>query len=234
MISPGSILNFYQFFLLYQLSKNNRTSDLAHYFNIWSPSTFFTSYTDHLLFEWYLDGLITKTNLSDVLNGYKDSTLQYLKTLPDLRGGLPSIDPFINLDLIKNSSQSVVIERGTKNFSTRGEFAKINNSPDITYKGKTAWNKPVEINGTMLFITDPLSNNNAITVFSNEQLKNLFFVPKGIKKEFQFTVNYLEWDNQNFNKSLDIFDSTTPGFNNLSRFRNFPWVSSLKSFKNGK
>lgn len=227
-------MNFYQFFLLYQLSKNNRTSDLAHYFNIWSPSSYFTYYTDHLLFEWYLDGLISKTNLSNVLNGYNDTTLIYLKNLPDLRGGIPSIDPLISLNLKKDIFQQVVIERGTKNFSNRGEYVSINGSNEISYKGNSAWKKPVKLNGTLPYLTDPLSNNNAITVFSNEHLRNLFFLPKGIQKEYQFTVNFLEWDPKNFNMDLDTYDCSTSGFNNLSRFRNFPWVASLKSFKHGK
>jgi hypothetical protein len=227
-------LNFYQFFLLYQLSKNNRTSDLAHSFNIWSPSIYFTYYTDHLLFEWFLDGMVTKTNVSNVLDGYEDRTLRYLKNLPDLRGGLPRVDSRISLELISNSSVPIIIERGTKNFSSRGEYVKINGSPQITFNGEQAWKKPIDLNGTLFFITDPLSNNNEITVYSNEQLKNLFFMPKGIKKQYQFTVNYLEWNPINFNSSLDTFDSTVPGINNLSRFRNFPWVSSLKSFKFGR
>lgn len=71
-------MNFYQFFLLYQLSKSNRTSDLAHSFNIWSPAVYFTYYADHLLFEWFLDGLISKTNMSNILYGYEDQTLTYL------------------------------------------------------------------------------------------------------------------------------------------------------------
>lgn len=232
--NQGSIMNFYQFFLLYQLSKNNRTSDLAHSFNIWSPSNYFTYYTDHLLFEWYLDGLITKTNLSNVLYGYNDTTLMSLKQLPDLRGGLPLIDPLISLDLIKNSNAPIVLETGSKNFSSRGEFVTINGSTEITNKGKQAWKEAVPLNGTLLYITDPLSNNNEVTVYSSEQLKNLFFIPKGINKKFQFTVNNLEWDSDNFKTNPDIYDSTISGINNLSRFRNFPWVSSLKAFKDGK
>jgi hypothetical protein len=178
--------------------------------------------------------MVTKTNVSNVLDGYEDRTLRYLKNLPDLRGGLPRVDSRISLELISNSSVPIIIERGTKNFSSRGEYVKINGSPQITFNGEQAWKKPIDLNGTLFFITDPLSNNNEITVYSNEQLKNLFFMPKGIKKQYQFTVNYLEWNPINFNSSLDTFDSTVPGINNLSRFRNFPWVSSLKSFKFGR
>lgn len=76
----------------------------------------------------------------------------------------------------------VLIERGTHNFSSRGEYVTVNGNENITFKGKDAWKKPVKINGTLLFITDPLSNNNAITVFSTEQYYNLFFLPKEIKK----------------------------------------------------
>ena len=60
---------------MYQFSKYNRTSDLAHSFNIWSPSTFFSAYGDHLLFEWYLDGLIGKISVSQILLGMSDPTL---------------------------------------------------------------------------------------------------------------------------------------------------------------
>ena len=71
----GSITNYFQFFLMYQFSKYNRTSDLAHSFNIWSPAQFFASYGDHLLFEWYLGGLIGNVNLSSILTGMNDPTL---------------------------------------------------------------------------------------------------------------------------------------------------------------
>ncbi len=75
LASPGSITNYFQFFLMYQFSKYNRTSDLAHSFNIWSPAQFFASYGDHLLFEWYLNGLIGQVNLSTILTGMNDPTL---------------------------------------------------------------------------------------------------------------------------------------------------------------
>lgn len=74
----GSITNYFQFFLLYQFSKYNRTSDIAHAFNIWSPSTYFAAYGDHLLFEWYLDGLIGQQSLADLYQGYTDPTLTNL------------------------------------------------------------------------------------------------------------------------------------------------------------
>ena len=74
----GSITNYFQFFLLYQFSKYNRTSDIAHAFNIWSPASYFSAYGDHLLFEWYLDGVIGQQSLADLYQGYTDPTLTNL------------------------------------------------------------------------------------------------------------------------------------------------------------
>lgn len=156
------------------------------------------------------------------------------KDLPDLRGGLPNLDPHIKLNLADGKIVPIVIDRGSTNFSNRGEILKYNDSKEISYQGKQAWQQPVDINGTLNFITDPLANNNDITIYMNEYLRNVFFTPKQTKKEYQFVVNYLEWKTNNFKEELDIFDSTIPGFNNLSRFRNFPWVMSLLNFNHSK
>ena len=60
--NTGSIVNYYQMMLMKDLSKNERTSDLAHLFNIWSNPQYLVHYIDHLFFEWYLDGLIEEYN----------------------------------------------------------------------------------------------------------------------------------------------------------------------------
>lgn len=77
----GSITNYFQFFLLYQFSKYNRTSDIAHTFNVWSPASYFSAYGDHLLFEWYLDGVIGTMTIADLVNGSVDQTLKNLVEL---------------------------------------------------------------------------------------------------------------------------------------------------------
>lgn len=150
-----------------------------------------------------------------------------------MRGGIPKIDTHIQLSLISGKTTPITIDRGTKNFSARGEIKEYNGNHQISYNGKQAWKKSVEINGTLSFLTDPLANEKEITIYMNEIFRNVAFSPKRIEKDHQFVVNRLEWSQTNFKNSLDIYDCTQPGFNNLSRFRNFPWALSLPYFKEG-
>lgn len=156
------------------------------------------------------------------------------KNLPDLRGGLPKIDPHIDIGLISANKVPIVMDRGTKNFSARGEIKMYNGSNQITYKGKQAWPKPVDINGTLNFLTDPLANQKDITIYMNEQLRNIGFKPKRTETDHQFVVNRLEWDSSNFNTDLKEFDSMLSGVNNLSRFKKFPWTVSLPNYREGR
>jgi hypothetical protein len=71
-------MNPFQMMLLFKLSKQNRTSDMAHTFDIWCPADHFASYSDHLLFEWFLDGMIGETTLDRLLLPSLDLTLDHL------------------------------------------------------------------------------------------------------------------------------------------------------------
>ena len=76
-------MNPFQMMLLYKLSKENRTSDLAHTFDIWSPASYFASYSDHLLFEWFLDGIIGEFDTGKLIQKANDTTLE--KLVADLK-----------------------------------------------------------------------------------------------------------------------------------------------------
>ena len=150
-----------------------------------------------------------------------------------MRGGIPSIDDFIRINLISKLRVPVEINTGKETFSKRGEIMKFNESEFWTFNGTQAWPAKSELNGTMELFTDPLQYNMQVTVVNSDQLRNLYFEPKAIKKVFQFAVNYMEWSPQNYNTKLPDFDSTIGGINNLSRFNKFPWVSSLTNFNKG-
>lgn len=77
----GSILNEFQMYRLIELSKSERTSDLAHNFNIWSPGKLFTYFADHLILEFYLDGLIGKMTIRELVTSAPDRTLLMLVNL---------------------------------------------------------------------------------------------------------------------------------------------------------
>jgi len=78
--NQGSILNHLQLLQMFDLSRNGRTSDLAHLFNLWSPPQYFYDYTDHIFFEWYFDGLIKPISLEEYLHGYNDSSINEFVT----------------------------------------------------------------------------------------------------------------------------------------------------------
>lgn len=71
-------MNPFQMMLLYRLAKENRTSDLAHTFDLWSPAHYFTAFSDHLLFEWFLGGMIGEMKTENLLKGAVDETLMRL------------------------------------------------------------------------------------------------------------------------------------------------------------
>lgn len=73
-----SLLNPFQLMLMYRLSKENRTSDLAHTFSIWSPASYFAHYSDHLLFEWFLGGMIGNFTVEQLSTYHLDDTLYML------------------------------------------------------------------------------------------------------------------------------------------------------------
>ncbi len=58
-----------------KLSIQTRNADIAHVFNIWSPAGYFSNYIDHLIFEWFLDGICGLIKVKDILTGAPDSTL---------------------------------------------------------------------------------------------------------------------------------------------------------------
>jgi hypothetical protein len=76
--NAGSILNYYQLMLMNDFARSGRTSDLAHLFNIWAPPQYFVEYMDHLLFEWFFDGLINEIPAKNLLFGENDRSLLML------------------------------------------------------------------------------------------------------------------------------------------------------------
>lgn len=215
--------------MIYQFSKNERSSDLAHSFNIWSPAQYFVTYGDHLLFEWYMDGLIGEQYISDFLIGGNDRTLAFVKQVPVLRGGFPTISTWISLDVLCNRTASIRLDTGQTKFSNRGEISQYNYSATFTYNGTQAWPAMNYINSTLDTFNNPLSNSADITVFSQDQLRNLWFNPLSIQTELQFSVNYMAWSTKNFLNDSN-YDSTLAGLNNLTRFRGFPLLASLPYF----
>ena len=150
-----------------------------------------------------------------------------------MRGGIASVDPFIKLSLVTDRKAPIEIDTGSKNFSARGDYELYNGSEYLTFNGTTAWPVKEVLNGTLELFTDPLQNNMQISIVNQDQVRNLFFSPKGVQKDNQFAVNSLEWSSSNFNRSLQNYDSNIPGINNLSRFFRHPWVSSLPYFSQG-
>jgi len=231
----GSIVNYFQFFLLYQFSKNNRTSDIAHTFNIWSPPSYFGSFGDHLLFEFYFGGIVKQISYQAILYGYNDSAVLAQKQLPELRGGIPTADPFINYRIFPSVSVPLKMNTGNdSNFEQRGQIYSYNYTSKISYKGKSVWPVPDNINGTLALFSVPLSNNQNISVFYPEQFRNIIFEPGPILRTLQFKVNNFTWSSSNFqsNTSSNSFDSTVPGINNLTRVLNISQVVSLPYFSN--
>lgn len=227
----GSVTNYYQVFLLYEFSKDRRASDVAHTFNIWSPTEYFAAYGDHLLLEWYFDGLVKKTKYGDAFEGYYSQCLTRLRNLPSLRGGIPNLDLNINFQFLRNWTAPVEIDSGWKEFSKRGNLLKFNNSEYITdYTGKQAWKKPEKLKGTLTLFTNPIKNNEDIEIYEPEHFRIEKFTFDKLVYEYQFTVNYLKWDNDNYKKSMNTYESSIPGFNNLTKFRNFPWMTSLPNY----
>lgn len=93
-------MNPFQMMLLYRLSKENRTSDLAHTFDVWSPASYFSAYSDHLLLEWFLGGMFAEMKPDDLMRGYNDKTLVSLVGLrspsnkcPNSEAACPSFPP---------------------------------------------------------------------------------------------------------------------------------------------
>lgn len=147
----------------------------------------------------------------------------------ELRGGLPNLDPWIDLGILTNRSAKVTIDRGLQNFSARGEIRSYNSSTVITFNGSSAWNSPVDINSTIQSWTDPLSNNIQVSMTGSNQFLNFYFDPVRIIKELQLAVNYMEWSTKNF-QPLQEYNPQIPGAHNLTRFRNFSWFSSLQNY----
>ena len=123
----------------------------------------------------------------------------------------------------------MIIDRGLQNFSARGEIRSYNGSSMITYNGSNAWDAPVDINSTIQSWTDPLSNNIQVALTGSNQYLNFYFDPTKIIKQLQLAVNYMEWSPKNF-KPLGAYGNQIPGANNLTRFRNFTWFSSLQNY----
>ena len=57
------------------MSVQGRNSDIAHYFNIWSPAKYFAHYLDSLVLEWFLDGMFTTIQIKDLVEASPDQTL---------------------------------------------------------------------------------------------------------------------------------------------------------------
>lgn len=85
-------MNPFQMMLMYRLSKENRTSDIAHAFCIWSPASYFPAYSNHLLFDWFLKGPIGEFTVEELSTQYSDPTLEFLVKNNYLKGSNPNIE----------------------------------------------------------------------------------------------------------------------------------------------
>ena len=73
-----------------RLSVQGRNSDIAHYFNIWSPPQYFAQYLDSLVFEWFLDGMFTTILIKDIIEAKPDRTLISLVVAGNNRNNCPN------------------------------------------------------------------------------------------------------------------------------------------------
>lgn len=223
----------FQLIMIYDLCKQNRTSDLAHNYGMWSPADYFLPYSDHLILEWFLDGIIGKMTLKSLIEPTVDKTLRMLQSIPELEGGFPLIDIQVNLNLVSNSKSPIVMETGYPQIHKRGEVFQFDRSRLIMHNKKDAWNGPVGINGTLDLFNNPMSNNDEVTVYSPEYFSNFYFEPVSILYEFQFSLNYFRWSKNNLQRDSKLYDCRYPGFANLTRFRGYDWFMSLRNFYHG-
>jgi hypothetical protein len=230
----GSFLSQFQLMMIYDLCKQNRTSDLAHNYGMWSPADFFIPYSDHLILDWFLDGIVGRIQIKDLIVPTVDKTLQQLQFIPELEGGFPLIDTSVDLKLVAPTNIPILMETGYPQINKRGEVLQVNKSKFITHEGKNAWNEPLLINGTLDLYNNPMSNNDQVTIFFPEYYSNFFFEPTEILYEFQFSLNLYRWKSKNLDRDRNIFDCRYPGFVNLTRFRGYDWMMSLRNLYNGK
>ena len=224
----------FQLMMIYELCKQNRTSDLAHNYGMWSPADYFIPYSDHLIMEWFLDGIIGKITLKSLIEPTPDRTLQRIQAIPELEGGFPLIDTQVDLKLAASGNTHVLMETGYPHIQQRGEVLQINRSRLVSHEGVDAWNGPMSINGTLDLFNNPMSNNQKVTIFFPEFFSNFYFEPKDILYEFQFSVNLFRWSKENLQRDSKIFDCRYPGFANLTRFRGYDWLMSLRNFYHGR
>lgn len=149
-----------------------------------------------------------------------------------MEGGFPYINDRIAFDFIANKSHEIIFDSGSKNFSNRGEIASIDGESHLTNYKELIWAKKIDLNGTLDIFNNPLSNGDQLTIIDLDQMRNIFFTPKGIEKEFQFSLNYYEWDSSNFRTHIQDYDCKIPGFNNLTKVKGFEWYSSLLYYNN--
>lgn len=240
--NSGSFNNVFQLLLMQDLSREGRTSDLAHFFNIWSPSSYLVEYLDHLFFEWFFGGLFGSQNIGKLLFGRtSDSALLIVKQIPLLDGGKPDIDPVLSLGLIPSSmrpkvSQIEILngEGNKEDFTRRGNILKWDDSDEITNEKKSFYDPPQKIKGTLLPITAPLNFHSGIYIYDDDQKKNLHFNLDGDFSDLQLKATRFVWDNSTFWNDEKQDGISLQGINDLSNLHPYPILTSLPFFLNGK
>lgn len=147
-----------------------------------------------------------------------------------MKGGFPELNKTIKFHYLQNRTDKIYIESGTSNFTKRGMILKFANGFNILFGNQDAWKKPVPFNSTLPYLVRPLSSLSEAQVYLREQYRSVKFVKKTETIEQQFGFDVLQWDPSNFHTDLDVFDTSIPGLNNLSRFESFSIVTTLPNF----
>ena len=62
----------------------------------------------------------------------------------------------------------------------------MDGSPEITFEGKQAWDKPVSINATMEYSDYPITYFDGTSIYLENTYRNMNFVKKGTQRDLQF------------------------------------------------
>ena len=115
-------------------------------------------------------------------------------------------------------------------FKKRSKIVSIDGSTDIMFNGDKAWNKPVQIDSTIRYSSNPLNYIEDSSFYHNQMKKNLQFTRDSVTTSLQLDITKFTWNPQNFKKDVDTYDSYIEGINNLERFFNIPLICTLPYF----
>lgn len=155
-----------------------------------------------------------------------------------LFGGIPDINPWIDFRVLTEDKHMIKMHTGQgkelKEYKRRSDLVDYDNSDRILCNGTDAWLKPVKLNGTLKFTSNPLNYYDGAIFYDNQLKRNLAFEKETIKTDLQFSLNRLRWKKDNFKADLETFDTEIPGVNNVERFVGFPAFVSLPYFEQGE